>query len=172
MGSRSATGTSGPTRRTESRSAEGPVRSDPFQILGAEHELLRAQIRRTIEAATTQSPTKSAAIATLDAAVRRHMTREDLALYPVCERLFGTTGAVSVLRTDHVAIEGTLAELTSPSARLLDHLRGLARLLEDHLAREEHVLFPMTAALLSGVEMDRLAWQLRTGPAARGAVTR
>jgi hypothetical protein len=34
----------------------------------------------------------------------------------------------------------------------------------DHFGREERILFPMTAALLSGTETDTLARRLRAEP--------
>lgn len=91
------------------------------------------------------------------------MAREDRALYPLCEQVFGPYGAVSVMRTDHASITASLVAISASTKRnVATKVDRLARLLEGHLAREERVLFPMMAALLSGTEMDRLARELRS----------
>jgi len=43
-------------------------------------------------------------------------------------------------------------------------MESLAARLEDHFAREERVLFPLMAALLTGNDSGRLASLLRTSP--------
>src|SRR3972149_1431382 len=69
------------------------ARSDPFQLLVAEHELLRAQLRRA------QTGAHRADVQRLADAARTHMHRESRALHPTCERLFGgPDGAVAGMR--------------------------------------------------------------------------
>ncbi len=147
-------------------------RSDPFSILAAEHALLRQQFARALGAvgADTDPAAIQGALAALAASLRVHQEREDLVLYPVCERLFGGTGgAASVLREDHRAIAEQVGALSAESqatgrvSRLrLDMLRNEV---DDHFGKEERVLFPLTAALLSGTETSDLARRLRTPPA-------
>jgi iron-sulfur cluster repair protein YtfE (RIC family) len=153
-------------------------RSDPFGILVAEHALLRQQFARVLTAAGDGSSASSirVALAALSTSIRLHLGREDFALYPVCERLFGGKGgAASVLRGDHAVIAAQLAALSRgpgssrPASRLrVDMLRNEV---DEHFAKEERILFPLTAALLSGTESSNLARRLRmphpAGPRAR-----
>lgn len=167
------------TERTRSLNREALARSDPFQLLIAEHELLRAQVRRTIRAlrGLDEAAARQEAMRALHQMARQHMDREDHAVYPVCERLFGPYGAVSVMRTDHAAIEDGFQGLDMSALRgrrgeVAERVEGVAHRLDAHLAREERVLFPMMAALLSGTEMDRLARELRRTPTPRGNARR
>ena len=165
------------TRRRRPRAA-GPIseagsRSDPFNILVAEHALLRLQFARALAAARDNGHASSIrrSLETLSESLRRHQRREDLVLYPVCERLFGgKRGAASVLRDDHLALVKQLEVLDRESA-----MRGRVSLLrldvlrmeaEDHFSKEERVLFPMTAALLSGTESSDLARRLKASHSA------
>ncbi len=153
---------------------EPVARSDPFSILEAEHALLRQQITRALVGDEARDPSAlREALATLSTSLRLHQHREDLVLYPVCERLFGGKGgAASVLRGDHAAIAEQLEALGQESnstgrvSRLrLDVLRNK---LDDHFGKEERVLFPLTAALLSGTETSSLARRLRASGGADG----
>jgi iron-sulfur cluster repair protein YtfE (RIC family) len=135
------------------------ARSDPFDLLMAEHELLRDQIQRARR--------DRGALEALGPAIRAHIERENRSLYPLCERLFGgPDGAVAVLREDHEAIEehlgtiGTSYDQTGFTASI----EAFALRLEDHLAREERVLFPLMAALLTGNDTRKLADLLRVLP--------
>ncbi len=144
----------------------GVARPDPFQILVAEHELVRARLRKAVELQAAEAPNRSLrnAVAALRASVQQHVAREDRALFPVCERLFGgREGAAAVLRDDHASIRRDLAGLARASRGdslygVLDRLRVN---LEEHFSREERVLFPLMAALLSGTEATALARRLR-----------
>lgn len=129
---------------------------DPFQLLVAEHDLLRTRLQRS-----------QAGNGTLDALVSRvraHLDRESLALYPLCERLFGgREGAVAVMRRDHEDLEEQLRELSvvgRSGSSLAVRIARLARRLEDHFSREERVLFPLMDALLTGTDTARLAERL------------
>lgn len=146
-------------------------RSDPFSILAAEHALLRQQFARALGAIGADADPAAIrdALTALASSLRVHQAREDLVLYPVCERLFGGKGgAAFVLHEDHNAIEEQLGALSHESqatgrvSRLrLDMLRNEV---DDHFGKEERVLFPLTAALLSGTEASDLARRLRTPP--------
>jgi len=137
----------------------------PFEILEIEHERLRVEIGRAVTAAADRPSSVRDAVLRLRALARRHAAREERVLYPVCERLFGPYGAVAVMRADHVAIDAALSAMTrwtgegstAPFERFVYPL-------EMHLGREERVLFPIMACLLSGAETNRLARQLRTNP--------
>jgi len=76
--------------------------------------------------------------------------RENRVLGPTCDRLFGSFGAGSVMRTEHEGLTARIqALLETPDAPPVARLRALARQLEEHLGREERVLFPMMVSLIS-----------------------
>lgn len=147
------------------------ARQDPFQLLVAEHALIHAQIRRTIAAIDGRAAERKGreGLRALHEMTRHHIAREEVGLYPLCERLLGSGGAISVLRMDHAAIRADLAGLDSASREELPlRLESSAARVEAHTAREERVLFPMISALLPGSELDALAWQMRSLPATHG----
>ncbi len=159
----------GPETRKDAPGYEPVSRSDPFSILVAEHALLRQQFARALLALQDGDDSSAirAALMALSESLRLHQRREDIVLYPVCERLFGGKGgAASVLRDDHAALAGQLEALTREcesvgrvSRLRLDMLRNEA---DGHFGKEERVLFPLTAALLSGTETSDLARRLRS----------
>ena len=138
-----------PRRRTAAnvRSA-GAGRSDPFELLVAEHDLLRDSLRRARRDRGT--------LEAFERAVRAHIERETRSLYPLCEQLFGGPDGDSALRT--------VSRAAGRRAESAAHMESLAARLEDHFAREERVLFPLMAALLTGNDSGRLASLLRTSP--------
>lgn len=155
-------------RRHATTEVDEPVsRSDPFSFLAAEHALLRQQFARalvSLEAGADPADVR-AALATLESSLCAHQDREDVALYPMCERLFGEGGAASVLRSDHAAIARQLEILGRESkgtGRVLRlRLNILRTVVDEHFGKEERVLFPLTAARLSGSERSTLARRLR-----------
>ncbi len=141
---------------------------DPFQVLTAEHALIRLRFARTLEAARKHPAGADArtALATLADSFRIHQRREDLVMYPLCERLFGgPDGAASALREDHEAIRGALEQLLTDPVRLgpvsIRSLEAFHRQLEEHFVKEERVLFPLMTAYLPGKECASLARRLR-----------
>ncbi len=161
-------GERGPPRVFEASSSR-----DPFQVLAAEHALIRLQLARAIDAARSGEDGASAraAIASLADGFRLHQRREDLVMYPVCERLFGgPEGVASVLRDDHAEIEQLLSTLAdgrgSSGLAAGAALEDLRRLCEVHFVREERVLFPLMTAYLAGKESAELARRLRAQPTA------
>ncbi len=146
----------------------GVVRSDPFQILSAEHDLLRQGFARLIEAARLDDAGWACQQASriLLASMKLHQRREDRVLYPVCERLFGgKEGAASILKEEHAVILAGLTGLRRASGAVGTPRRTQAEALrlqaEEHFRKEERILFPLTAALLSGTESTALARRLR-----------
>ncbi len=146
----------------------GVARSDPFQILSAEHDLLRQGFARLLEAARLDDEGWACQRVSrnLLVSMKLHQRREDRALYPVCERLFGgKDGAASVLKEEHTAILAGLTGLVRPgdpaATRRRAQAEALRLLAEEHFGKEERILFPLTAALLSGTESTALARRLR-----------
>lgn len=148
---------------------EAASRLDPFQVLTAEHALLRLELSRAIESARADSggvETRRALAALLNG-FRMHQTREDVVMYPVCERLFGgRDGPAAALREDHEAIRRAFDDLAADPerARLVSaaDLEELRRRLETHFVKEERVLFPLMTAHLDGRETAELARRLRS----------
>ena len=143
------------------------VHTDPFQLLTAEHAMLRRDFARLLQAASDGHPADALRLANEIAdSLDRHLRDEETVVYPVCERLFGgKTGAASVLREDHASIRDRMGTLLArgrkdgaPSPVRVDMLRLE---MDVHFGREERVLFPMVSALLSGTESDALARRLR-----------
>ena len=146
---------------------------DPFQILVAEHALLRQDMERAVAAARKRgaSPGMDRRLEALASRFRLHTRREDRVVVPVCERLFGgKDGAAAVMREEHGAITEGLHSLSrdrvSPEG-LQERIARLKTHVETHFAKEERVLFPLMAALLSNPEASALARRLRSVPDAR-----
>ena len=147
---------------------EAASRPDPFQVLTAEHALLRLQLGRAREAARADGPADRARreVAALADGFRIHQRREDLVVCPLCDRLFGgPDGVASVLRRDHEGIRAALAAVLegpgSPAPVSVSRLDALGRLLEDHFVKEERILFPLMTAYLPGRETADLDRRLR-----------
>jgi len=146
----------------------GGIRTtNPFELLTAEHDLLRRNLGTAIETAREGGRRKEgqAALRALLAAFRQHLRLEEKALYPVCERLFGgRESAMVVLRADHEAIEKAIDRLapgTLAREGIEDRLIDLAGILDAHLSREERVLFPLASSRMSGAESTFLLRKLR-----------
>jgi len=156
----------GPGRRaSRMRPNRAPGRPDPFKTLEKEHASLRTEIQ-ALQGESGGHPIEArAASRRLADFAARHFRREEKVLYPLCERLFGRDGAVSVMRGDHASIRKALKSIVaSGGAPRVSDLDPLVELLEGHFGREERVLFPIMAALLSGTEMERLARSVGSGP--------
>lgn len=142
-------------------------RTDPFLLLVAEHDLLRRGLRRVrVVAELGDDPDLPNALQPLFASLRRHQEREDRALYPLCERMFGgEDGATAVLRGEHEAIREAIEALMRKGpghpAQVPSWIDAFRSELEGHFAKEERILFPLVAALLSRTEMQALARRLR-----------
>lgn len=115
-----------------------------------------------------------------------HARREDEALFPAIEAILGAEGTpTAVMREEHREIHAnasrfraTLKELNevehpalvAESAKLRDLVAGsgsaralretgaeVIRLLDEHFAKEEEVLFPMARQMLSAADLTRVA---------------
>ena len=141
--------------------------TNPFELLATEHELLRRQLGRALTSAgapARKAPEPPPIDALVDA-LRIHFRREERALFPLCERIFGgPESAVGVLHDEHVAIDDALGPIARGSlgpketSRALEEVVGL---LERHLAREEKVLFPLAQSRMTQAEAGFLAKRLR-----------
>ncbi len=97
--------------------------------------------------------------------LRVHLRREDIGLYPLGECLFdGPEGAAGVLQGDHATMRLAIEAFSRggpPDEEAAGGLRELVVSMEAHFRKEEHVLFPLMAAVLSGTEASSLARRLR-----------
>jgi len=82
-------------------------------------------------------------------ALQRHFAREEDVLFPAFEAATGSTsGPTAVMRMEHRQMNGLLDALREAAARrdrddCLGHLETLLMLMQQHNAKEEHILYPM-----------------------------
>lgn len=145
--------------------------SDPFEVLAAEHVLVGDQLTRALRACEGPSSAERArSMRAFADGLRVHVRREERSLFPVCEELFGgKESAVAVLRADHAKLKRSAASLIETVRGLRtdetrQRLQELFRLLKDHFAREERVLFPLAATRMSPAQAAFVARHLRKGP--------
>jgi regulator of cell morphogenesis and NO signaling len=173
---------------------------DPIERLLEEHMQIMAQIdglRGAVralesrgEAAVPETrPALAGAGRMMATQLLAHARREDEALFPALERVFGSgSGPTAVMRLEHRAIHAqaelyreTLRELEQVehpaivaggaellalaaegggAARLRDAARHIIELLELHFAKEEEILFPMAREMLSPADLAAVALKM------------
>ena len=136
----------------------------PFDVLIAEHALLVRRLEAIDREATREGDGFERTVRAFRESFVRHQRREDRVLYPVCEHLFGGPhGAASVLRDEHATLRKDLDALAKgPDGGVRrETLARIVRRFRDPVSREERILFPLTAALLSGTDMSSLGRRLR-----------
>ena len=90
--------------------------------------------------------------------VMEHFALEEQALFPVLGRhLSPSRGPLAVMNAEHAAfrelLDGLAAAVASGDVeRQRAHAREVISLLRSHIAKEDHVLFPMAGRLLSATE--------------------
>lgn len=149
------------------------TQTNPFELLVAEHGILRRHLGRALVMAqdSRSAAERRKALESFLAALRVHIRREEKALFPLCERLLGgPDSAISVLQEDHEAV-GILAASLAREADArghvdVDRLEELAHRLEGHFVREEKVLFPVAETRMTAAEAMFLARRLRAEPSA------
>ena len=145
-----------------------------IELLSTQHEEVLARltaVETEIMAADGADLAPFAAYLTDE--VAHHFTIEEEALFPLLARhLSQEQGPLAVMHAEHAAFRELLAGLTRDlRAGSRDgqraHAAELVQLLRAHIAKEDHVLFPMAARLLSPTEqgeVDRRAAALATSP--------
>ena len=138
-----------------------------IELLSTQHREVLARLTDVEAALTAPDGTGLAAFAAyLADEVTHHFAIEEQALFPLLARhLSLESGPLAVMHAEHGSFRELLAGLTSAvDAGDIDaqHTRAaeLVQLLRAHIAKEDHVLFPMAARLLSTaelVEVDRCA---------------
>ncbi|MBI1815165.1 MAG: hemerythrin domain-containing protein [Deltaproteobacteria bacterium] len=115
-----------------------------------------------IESASTDGGDFAEFSAYLAHEVTQHFALEERALFPVLARhLSLVQGPLAVMNAEHVAFGDLLRDLAA-AVRGDDHNRQRANvaeiihLLRDHIAKEDRILFPMAARLLSVTEQGEV----------------
>lgn len=94
-----------------------------------------------------------------------HARDEEHVLFPVLEAALGDdVGPLPELREEHAAIRSVLDAIARLPTRpvLRSTIAALVSLLRDHLAKEEHVLFPLAARVLGDARRAALEAHGRT----------
>lgn len=89
----------------------------------------------------------------------QHAENEEVLLFPdLLERLGGEGGPVEVLQQEHVTIHGQVDKLVGEPSRadFLQVFGQFQRLLREHIAKEEDVVFPLSAELLGDTRLAEL----------------
>lgn len=173
---------------------------DPIDRLLGEHQEIMAQIdglRGAVralesrgEAAVPEArPALASAGRMMATQLVAHARREDEALFPALENVFGSgSGPTAVMRMEHRAIHAqaelfraTLRELEQVehpaivaggaellalaaegggAAKLRDAARRIIELLDLHFGKEEEILFPMAREVLSSADLAAIALKM------------
>jgi iron-sulfur cluster repair protein YtfE (RIC family) len=151
---------------------------DPIQRLLDEHADLRARLeplRRAVRdlpaggpvdvAAALRALRDGARILTTD--LIAHARREDEAFFPAVEEAMGGAfGPTSVMRQEHVSIhDGAdrfrgLVEGNADAGALRETGAALLGLIDDHFAKEEQVLFPLSRNVLDAESLRAVALRM------------
>jgi len=147
-----------------------------IELLSSQHQDVLAHLAAVEAETKTRDGSNLAEFAAyLENEVVQHFTLEEHALFPLLARhLSPEQGPLAVMHAEHATFRELLAGLTiALRAGNRDaqrtHAAELIELLRGHIAKEDHVLFPMASRLLSAVEqaeVDRCAAALGDSPPA------
>jgi iron-sulfur cluster repair protein YtfE (RIC family) len=169
---------------------------DPIDRLLEEHRGIMRQVeelRRGLRALRERGdgalpevrPLLQGTMRMLEGELLAHARREEEALFPALERVFGAEGTpTAVMRQEHRDIHAqadrfraTLRQLNEvehpaivagsarlaavpgglPAAELAAIASDLVRLLDDHFAKEEEILFPMAREILAPEDLEAVS---------------
>ncbi len=173
------------------------MHADPIERLLIEHRSIMRQVAELREAVRRLGaegpaglpealPALRGTVRMIERELLAHARREDEALFPALERVFGTAGTpTAVMRHEHAAIHAEaerfratlrqLEEVEHPAiVRAGSELAGLAaaggdaaalratgaaivQLLDQHFAKEEEILFPMAREILEPEDLAEVA---------------
>jgi len=133
--------------------------TDRFSL---EHELFGKQLE-SLRIAVQDGADVGSAIArvrTLAGPLLRHAENEEVLLFPELVEILGGAagGMVSVLKQEHAVIHRQVSALTGEPAKAeFDRVfKAFETLLRDHIAKEEDVLFPLSARLLGDERLEAM----------------
>ncbi|MBP1684670.1 MAG: hemerythrin [Deltaproteobacteria bacterium] len=131
--------------------------SATVELLGRQHQDVLARLS-AVEQAGNGAGVLADFATYLQREVMEHFVLEEQALFPILERHIGRThGPLAVMDMEHATfrelLEGLTAGLGSDdTAQAQRRTHAIIDLLRDHIAKEDNVLFPMAARVLSGEE--------------------
>jgi hemerythrin-like domain-containing protein len=134
-----------------------------LQLLGTQHHDVLARLA-AVEADIVRSDASSlSSFATyLEAEVMHHFVVEEQALFPLLEPHLGAThGPLAVMHAEHAEFRDLLQSLVAavrdgaPPTQCA-HAESIIALLRGHIAKEDQVLFPMAARVLSTEELSEV----------------
>lgn len=98
------------------------------------------------------------AIRVLAGPLLMHATNEEVLLFPDLIARMGGEGPVQVLQQEHVTIHGQVDRLrgTPSRADFVAVFDAFQQLLRDHIAKEEEVVFPMSAEILGDTRLTEM----------------
>lgn len=99
-----------------------------------------------------------AAVRTLAGPLLMHASNEEVLLFPDLIARMGGQGPVQVLQQEHVTIHGQVDQLrgTPSRAEFVAIFDAFQQLLRDHIAKEEEVVFPMSAEILGDTRLTEM----------------
>lgn len=127
-----------------------------------EHELFTKQLQslRIAVEAGADVASAIARVRTLAGPLLQHAENEEVLLFPELVEILGGAagGMVSVLRQEHAVIHRQVSALTAEPAKAeFDRVfTAFENLLRDHIAKEEDVLFPLSAKLLGDERLEAM----------------
>lgn len=127
----------------------------------SEHDVFLQQLEMLESLLGSGVPTEGivAAVRTLSLPLFTHAENEELVLFPALEDDLGKdAGPLAVLVSEHETIHGFVERMTSTPSRdeITSVLPAFAGLLREHIAKEEKVLFPAAAQVLSDARLREL----------------
>ncbi len=131
--------------------------STTIELLSTQHRAVLAYLA-DIEMRLQTDGAAAALAAYLHQDVTQHFALEEHALFPALARhLSQVNGPLAVMNTEHDSFRELLTDLDAAVAagdatRQRTAASALVDLLRDHIAKEDHVLFPMSLRLLSPEE--------------------
>lgn len=87
-----------------------------------------------------------------------HASNEEVLLFPDLIARMGGEGPVEILQREHVTIHGQVDQLrgTPRRAEFVAVFDAFQQLLRDHIAKEEVVVFPMSAEILGDTRLTEM----------------
>lgn len=147
--------------------------SATVELLGRQHQEVLARLSAVEDAGSGASVLTDFANF-LQREVMDHFVLEEQALFPILERHIGRThGPLAVMDMEHETFRELLEDLSGglrseDTAQSQRQAHAIIRLLRDHIAKEDEVLFPMAARVLSSeedAEIDARAAAIGAGAA-------
>lgn len=154
-----------------SAATDGPVERPWFDTVTAYLSWDHERLERTLDVAVSAAadgrfgPAREA-FAMFALAVQRHIGLEETLLFPLFEARTGVVdGPVAALRNEHRVIQDVVTAMTealdrSDAPAFAESLRFLHAFVAVHESKEEHVLCPITDALLTPAEARLLVARL------------